>query len=199
MTDHTVLTVTKRSAARAEIEGAIRLLAHFSNFVGAELLASAAIDVIRGVANKSQAETLSRQLDDRIRPERLNEFRAIIRQPYNFMKHSDRDAGHAIDEYRSDAAIWRVFIALADYQAVWKTRSLPMIVFLAWFVSRYPSVLKEEHSQIVDKISVKFGSVAQMSETRALANLRKVLEEMDDLLPEVRRMWEKGGTYQIEW
>ena len=53
------ITITKRYAARKEIEGATRLLADHHNYVGAELLASAAIDVIKGVASEHGFITLA--------------------------------------------------------------------------------------------------------------------------------------------
>jgi hypothetical protein len=57
-------------SGRAEIEGAIRAVADHSNLIAAELLASAAIDVIGGVCREAGITTMSGRIFEMVRPEK---------------------------------------------------------------------------------------------------------------------------------
>ena len=178
--DHSIITITKRSAARHEVDGAIRALADHRNFIAAELLASAAIDVIAGVTKAEGLMTFSGEFEKAIRPEKLRETQKIVRKAYNFLKHSDRDKDTAIDRYRTDAAIFRIFIAIIDFEACWRTKNLPMIIYLSWFLSRNPRLLAEGHHGLIEHFNRYYGDMAVVSEDQALAVLKKVLQECDN-------------------
>ena len=177
----TIITVTKRLAARQEIEGAIRALAGHRNYIAAELLASAAIDVVAGVCKDSGITTISERFNERIKPDKRVEVRKLMRHPYNFLKHSDRDKNSAIDRYDSGAALWRVMIAILDYEACWKTRTFPMLIYMSWFFSRNPDIVQEESKHISESFSRFFGDIKAMSEREALATLGSVFKQFDDV------------------
>lgn len=196
--DHSIITITKRSAARHEIDGAIRVLADHRNFIAAELLASAAIDVIAGVARAAGVETFSTMFEERIRPENLREAQKIVRKPYNFLKHSDRDRDTAIDRYRTDAAIFRIFIAIIDFEACWKTKTLTMMIYLSWFLSRNPRLLAEGHEGLIEHFNGNFGDMSKVTEDQALTVLKKVFQQCDDA-PDLieQRLREQGSNVEI--
>jgi hypothetical protein len=195
--DHTIITITKRSAARYEIDGAIRALADHRNFIAAELLAGAAIDVIAGVARAAKIETLSTRFESRIRPEYVREFHKLIRKSYNFLKHSDRDKDTAIDRYRTDAAVWKVFTAVIDFECCWHRKTLPMLLYISWFFSRYPNVIEDEHRKLVDHFNATYGDVSGLSEDEALSTLRKVFEQYD-FAGDIVEQRLSGGSHNIE-
>jgi hypothetical protein len=177
--DHSIITITKRSAARHEIDGAIRALADHRNFIAAELLASAAIDVISGVSRQSDVETFTAKFEKAIKPEHLKEATKVARKPYNFLKHSDRDRDTAIDRYRTDTALFRIFIAIIDFESCWRTKSLPMFIYLSWFLSRNPGLLKEEHHDLIDHFNQNYGDMSQVTEDHALKTLKAVFAQYD--------------------
>lgn len=174
-----MLTVTKRSAARAEIEGAIRCIAADSNFLAAEALASAAIDVISGVSKTAEIQTLSDQFYERVRPEKLKEVRKVMRKPYNFLKHSDRDKDTAIDRYNPDAAIWRTFIAIVDYDVLWQQMSFRMMLYMSWFYSRHPSILKETATYDHSAFEATYGSMVELPRRAAIEVLKRILGDLE--------------------
>jgi hypothetical protein len=189
--DHSIITITKRSAARHEIDGAIRALADHRNFIAAELLAGAAIDVIAGVAKAAGLDTLSKRFENSIRPEYVRDFQKLVRKPYNFLKHSDRDRDTAIDRYRTDAAIWKVFTAVIDFEMCWHTKTFPMLLYLSWFLSRYPNVMADTYQAPIDHFNGTYGDMSRVSEDRALATLKSLFAEYDsagDLLHQRIRM-----------
>ncbi|MEA3010560.1 MAG: hypothetical protein QOJ91_2252 [Sphingomonadales bacterium] len=174
-----MLTVTKRSAARAEIEGAIRCIASDSNFLAAEALASAAIDVVSGVSKAAEVQTLSDQFYEHVRPEKLKDVRKVMRKPYNFLKHSDRDRDTAIDRYNPDAAIWRTFIAAVDYDVLWQQMSFRMMLYMTWFYSRYPTILKETSRYDHTAFEATYGSMSELSRPAAVGVLKRILTELE--------------------
>lgn len=177
--DHSIITITKRSAARYEIDGAIRALADHRNFIAAELLASAAIDVISGVSREAQLETFSARFEQAIKPEHLRDTLKIVRKPYNFLKHSDRDKDTAIDRYRTDAAVFKIFIAIIDFECCWNSKSLPMFIYLSWFFSRAPELIKDEHRGIISVFQNAYGDISRATEDQALKTLKAVFEACD--------------------
>lgn len=178
-TDHSIITITKRSAARHEIDGAIRALADHRNFIAAELLASAAIDVISGVSRHADVETFTTKFEKAIKPEHLKEATKLVRKPYNFLKHSDRDRDTAIDRYRTDAALFRIFIAIIDFESCWRTKSLQMFIYLSWFLSRNPGLLKEEHHDMINHFNRNYGDMSEVTEDNALKTLKAVFLQCD--------------------
>ena len=193
-----MLTVTKRLAARAEIEGAIRCIAADENYLAGELLASAAIDVIAGVAKVARIETMNDRFLERIKRDKVQEAKNIMRKPYNFLKHSDRDRDTAIDRYNPDAAIWRIFVACIDYDLVWNQITFRMIVFMSWFYSRNPSVLEGGTHHEREAFEKSYGSMASLSRTAALGVLGRILRDLDGTELLILANRELAATGRIE-
>jgi hypothetical protein len=190
------ITVTKRLAARHEIDGAIYAIGLQRNYLAAEVLASAALDVIRGVGKANGKRTLSDDFDDIVKPEKKRELNDLLRKPYNFMKHSDRDAGTAIDTYEPDAAVWRTFWACVDYARTFSSGTMPMYLFQSWHCCRYPDIILEaaklKLSAFQNLYSVAAGEglgTAAGKLGRALINLDENRELLDS---ELERM---GADY----
>jgi hypothetical protein len=118
--------------------------------------------------------------EERIRPEKIRETQKIVRKAYNFLKHSDRDKDSAIDRYRTDAAIFRVFIAIIDFESCWRTKSVPMILYLSWFLSRNPRLLAEGHEGLIEHFNNNYGDMSVVTEDQALTVLKKVFYECDN-------------------
>jgi hypothetical protein len=128
---------------------------------------------------------MSVKLLSAIKPGRRAEFVKVLRKVYNFCKHSDRDRDTAVDRYNVDSAIWKTFIAILDYESCWAAKTPLMVFFLAWFTSRYPSLVENDLKTMTEQFSVQIGAVADVSAKDALAVLSRFLLQYDDLETEM--------------
>ena len=163
--------VTKRSAARQEIDTAIELMFTGGSLVATNLLAWAAVDILRGIAVSAGKTTIRSITEDYIKPEYLNEWRGIERESYNFFKHSDRDPTDEIS-FRPEATAIVLFYAVADYGGVYAQCTMPMYLFKAWFMSRYPSFFKGKTARQIESFqkALQFHEGQSFSEALILAS-----------------------------
>lgn len=169
----TTISVTKSDAARCEIEAAIAVFALQRNYLAAELVAHAAIDVIDGVAKHHNVMTLTRTFyETYIKDEYLKAAKRHIKAPYNFFKHSDRDAGTALDKFDPEVSSWRIFTAIADFHACFGERTWLMTAFLCWFWSRNPDVAGESVLSAVATFNESKGDMSKLQLNEAIDSLR---------------------------
>jgi hypothetical protein len=101
------------------------------------------------------------------------------------LKHSDRYHNTAIDRYDTDAALWRVFWAITDYENCWKATTFPMMVYLSWFLARYPSIVSDAAKHIAQGFPKVFGDVEKISQADALEKLRLAICQYDEMALEL--------------
>ena len=80
---------------------------------------------------------------DRIRPERLAEYKSHMTRTQNFLKHANQDPDHVLDYYK-EATPFLIFDAVTMYSTLagaLKVRAFA--IFLSWFILENPSLLKE--------------------------------------------------------
>lgn len=87
----TKIPVTKLDAARRQLETAITLWFHESDPVSVHTLTAAAYQLLYDI-NKQGGGSPMMPDSPHIRPERLDEWRQVLRRSQNFFKHADRDA-----------------------------------------------------------------------------------------------------------
>lgn len=168
------ISITKRDAARCEIEAAVAVLALQKNYLSAELLAHAAIDVIDGVAKHHNVMTLTREFyETHIKDEYLKAAKRHIKAPYNFFKHSDRDAGTALDRFDPEISPWRIFTAIVDFHKCFGERTWLMTAFLCWFWSRNPDVAGEAVLEAVAMFNESNGDMSKLSLSEATESLKR--------------------------
>lgn len=136
--DH--LGVTRQRTAREEIDLAIHLLFTGGSLVCANLLAWAAIDVLKGVAKSRGLGTFSESIvTGIIREDRVREWYSLIKEHYNFSKHADKDPDKVVD-LRPGAVQFAVFEALSDYQTIYIKPTIPMLIFQEFFILTNPDL-----------------------------------------------------------
>ena len=135
--------VDRQGMLRAEIDGAVDAFFEGNN-IAARVLAWAALDVLRSLAERQKVETFHARLEDCILEEYVLSWRRLLRSDYTYFKHADRDPDRVIDDYRPEATAYNLVGAVADYGSVFKKQTLRMATFQAWFFGRFPNLLKPE-------------------------------------------------------
>ncbi len=151
------LEITRRFAARSQIETSIDLFLRHSDYVSAHVLAWAAVEMLRGVAKAQGKETFHERMEDYIKEEHLKEWRDILKNHYNFAKHADRDPERILDDFRPELTSWVIFAGCLDYPKIYSQRTWPMLVFQSWFLCRNPKLANGQLAEIMPKIRENFG------------------------------------------
>jgi len=180
--------LTRRQVARQEIETAIALVFSGGSLVCANLLAWAAVDVLRGVAHSKDVQTYFDRMETMVRAEKLVEFRRLIRDHYTFAKHADRDPERVVENFNGETVNLVLLGATEDYPMLYGQQTLPMMLFKTWFLKRNMNLLTPEGQEMMSRAfnALRIGS---LEEARALMGVAK--EEGPQLVaslpPEMRR------------
>jgi hypothetical protein len=148
---------SKQDVARAQINTAISLFVENKDFVSANTLAWASSDLLRGIAEHRGIITFQEELETRIRPDFIPEWRRLLRAAYTFSKHADRDPEEQLDELDPEATCYGIFGAAINYSRVFGQKTIQMFVFQNWFYARYPDVAAEEFKVVAAALSNVFG------------------------------------------
>lgn len=157
MTNDDHLGVTRQRTAREEIDLAIHLLFTGGSLVCANLLAWAAIDVLKGVARSQGIVTFGESIiTDIVREDRVREWYSLIKEHYNFSKHADKDPDKVVD-LRPGAVQFAVFEALSDYQTIYTKPTIPMLMFQCFFVLTNPDIYDDPDLNMLATSRAFFG------------------------------------------
>lgn len=133
-----MIKLTRQLVARQEIDTAIRLLFSGGRPITVHVLAWAAVDVLKGVAEARGVRTFHGEIHKRIRPEHLGEWKQAERNAYNFFKHSDRDPEREIDDFNPELPWIPLLAAVVDYGEIYHLHTFPMVMFKSWVMWRRP-------------------------------------------------------------
>ncbi len=134
--------ITRQQVARENLDMAIHILLTHGKLASANLLAWAAIDVIKGVAAHRGITTLGSAIEDMIITEKVGEWYRHLKEHYNYAKHADKDP-EKILEFNFDAVVMAIFEGCVDYGEVFKAHSYPMVMIKAWMFASRPEFLKD--------------------------------------------------------
>jgi hypothetical protein len=141
--------VSKLDVAYRQLDEAVQLFFERRDPVAVHSLAAAAHQVLTDLGNAKGLQNFIKG-NPYIREEMRREWIQLINEPYNFIKHADRDP-EATFEFRP--AVTPVFIldALQLYQQL--TGNLPhrLNVFLMWFNVAYPHTVAGPFKEIAEK------------------------------------------------
>ena len=154
-------TLARKDVARRQLSTAISLVLGNGDAVSANVLTWAATDILRGVAQFRKIDTFAATLEDRVKPEYLKDWRGLLREHYNYFKHSDKDPEKEITDFTPEATTWALFGACIDYVSVFKTRTWAILVYHMWFISRHPGITMEETQKLAVNLSPKLGFPAE--------------------------------------
>jgi hypothetical protein len=140
--DNELWEVDRRLMLRREIDAAIHLFFD-GNDIPARILAWAALDVLRILLERAKIDSMHLRLEDHIRSEYVREWRGLLRDHYNYLKHADRDPDRVLYDYRPATTAFNLLGAVADYGSLYRAHTLPMATFKAWAFARYPRILND--------------------------------------------------------
>ena len=134
-------TVTKLEVAERQLRVAIRLFFEYRDMIAVHALGTAALEILSQLAKSRRIKSPDDYINERVRPEKRKEFRAIIREPQNFFKHSGRDPDKTL-KFRYGVTKFHLFEALVLYQLLTGRMTPEMGMFLGWFMSKHPDLFK---------------------------------------------------------
>ena len=166
------LHLTKRRVVRGELDTAIELMVCGGDPVSAMVLTWAAIDVLRGVAESRGIPTFRSIVDQRIKPQHLKEWRDAERRAYIFSKHADKDPDGELPAYNPETCAFMLLCAVHDYLALYEQQTVAMLMYLSWFLARYPDLIVQEYAPLSAKARILF-SAAQKPFSDSLSDFKE--------------------------
>ena len=191
--------LTRQRAIRCEIDTSISLFLSHRDHVSAHVLAWAGVETLRGIANSRNIVTFHEILEDKIKPDRLREWRDALRKNYNFAKHADRDPELEIEDFRPESTSYTLFGACHDYHLIFAKKTWPMIIFQSWFQCRNPKLVLEPMRSILPQMAELMESPA---DSDFLVSTQVAVDLMQDIIlnPErYRPSLPKNWADTIEW
>ena len=155
-----MVSIDRRRLVREEIETAIELTFMQGSAIAANLLASAARDVMRGIAELKGVVLLGQKMEAAIKPEKLGEVRNLMRANYNFAKHADRDPQKILPAFNPEESLWNLFLAVCEYEILYQQYTIPMKILSHWMIARHPQLIESDSA--LHSSSPDFGEGASL-------------------------------------
>jgi hypothetical protein len=137
-------TISRRIAARSEIETSIKLFLSHRDPISAHILAWAAVDVLRGVGISQEISTMSGHFERWMGPDMTKTYYQSAKREYNFFKHSDRDPDAQLKNFNAEETARVLIRACIDYRNVYGQMTWSMYMFSQWYLCRNPECIKAE-------------------------------------------------------
>jgi hypothetical protein len=172
--DDVVLSL--QQACKTEIDGAVDLFIRHQNLAGAHVLASAAHEIIRGVAKRegvllpNDMPRLLSSLDKK----KLEAVLYALNHPYNALKHTNGDR-NSIVHFNPEFFEITLLMACVDYQVLFRDLSVNMMLYKAWVIPRHNGKLLN-----FTAFDLKGFKVTGDTLTDALADVRGILLDIDE-------------------
>lgn len=136
--------LTKLNAAKREINAAIRMFFIEEDPIAIHAVVAGGLQIISDLAVKKGKSLGIESFLNSIIEERRDEFRQLMRQPQNFLKHADRkDDETATLEYNVESV--EIFLVLASqaFRDFTGKHTPETRIFSTWFLIHNPSVIAE--------------------------------------------------------
>jgi hypothetical protein len=125
-------TITKRDAARRQLEAAVLLYFNERDPLPIHTLAAAAQGVLETLVVVAGKSTPLQDSLGHFPLDLAQEVRQAMRGPQNFLKHADRDPDASL-EYSPDLTEFILYDAVAAYMRLTGDQPLVLNAFLIWF------------------------------------------------------------------
>jgi len=126
------MRIPKIDAARRQLETALVLYFYAGDAVSLHTLVSAACGILSDLARARKAgPMLGESVCDLIKPERVAEFRRLVRNAQNFFKHADRDPDGSL-AFNCAQSEFLLLDACLAYRRLTGERSPIFVAFEAW-------------------------------------------------------------------
>ena len=137
--------ITRIEAARREINAAVIMFLNDQDTIAVHAVAAGGLQIVTDLAAKKNSKVGFEAMLEQIIPERREEFRKLIREPQNFIKHADRPKNHEDTlEFRPGALEPFLFIACTAYNDFTDTMTPEMFGFIFWESTRNPDLLLDK-------------------------------------------------------
>jgi hypothetical protein len=133
------IRVNKIQAAQRQVDAAIRMLFSDEDPIAIHTLVSAALGILRPLAERNPDCKIHKMTKDVIKPNKQKEFFAGITRAYNYFKHADRDPEDVLQGVQEEANDHLLFLASLYYQGINGDWTKEMQAFIAWYASIYPN------------------------------------------------------------
>jgi hypothetical protein len=158
--------VSKLDAARRQLDAAIRLFFVYGDPVAIHTLAHAARTVLSDLARKEGKDVgFDSMFREQIRPERVEEVRAMMRRAPNFFKHADRDAEETIN-FNPGTTQLLLYDGCWMYGALTSHQSPLIATFNIWWSLSHPEILTAEARAKIDDGIAAIGGLPVSPENR---------------------------------
>ena len=137
---------SKLDAARAQINTAIKLFFLDECPVSVHTLSSASYTILYDVSKKSDSD-FHFEMDVRIKPEHLREWKDAVNKASNFFKHADRDPDAKI-EFEVATNELRLMNCCWGYADLTKEFTPEMSIFMGWMKLFYTDLFNLEENEV---------------------------------------------------
>ncbi|MDB6068111.1 MAG: hypothetical protein JWR26_4319 [Pedosphaera sp.] len=133
------ISLNKFEVARRQLETAIAMYFNGGDVVSAHTLATAALEVLRGLNNALKGSPMVSDLEASgiIRPDKLEDARRAVRGAQNFFKHADKDPTGTLD-FNPDTTAFYILDGVEKYRELSRQNPPVMRVFALWFRVQWP-------------------------------------------------------------
>lgn len=161
MSDPKVVELTKLEAARRQINAAVRMYFGNEDPVAIHALAAAGAQIVTDLGAKKNMKLGMESGIHYIRPERQKEFRQMMREPQNHIKHADREGDEdKILEYRPATIEFHIMFGATGYREYTGIDTPETRVFMIWLLANNPDLISEdEFKNFVAKYNADFGGL----------------------------------------
>lgn len=140
--------ITKVEAAKRQFNAAIRLYFANEDPIAVHALLAGGLQILTDLGAKKGLKLGIESGIAFIRTERQAEFRRLMRNPQNFIKHADVDGDEdKVLEYRPATLEAFLTIAINDYQIYTGQQTPEIRVYKGWFAMHNPETLVEDETK----------------------------------------------------
>lgn len=133
--------VSKRDAALAQLDTAIRLFFLDGDPISVHTLAGAASEVFEQLCRSDDIDPFFTHIQETFHEDSATELRRLINQSRNFFKHADRDAAALLLGFDDEANEYMIYMAVEDCGRLLTAMPVSAQVYQAWFCACYPEKL----------------------------------------------------------
>ena len=138
------LKVSKIDAAKLQLNSAISLYAKDDSIVSVHTLACASYELLIGLARSRGINNVHDDLERRIKPEKLDEWRRTYRSAQNALKHADRDPNGLVSLTIHQTEV-KIFMACYLIKPFAQTPDPLQNLFVSWYLIQNPSLVLEQY------------------------------------------------------
>jgi len=149
-------TITRRQELRRQIDAAIWLWAVRDEPLVANLIAYAALDVLRSLCGIAKEQTFKGKIEENIKSDMIKLWREYDRRAYTHSKHADKDPLVDLEDFHPEIAEFNILAAITDFSSLYKTNSPTMLLFRTVALMRRPEVLKDGEFKDVHLAQAEF-------------------------------------------